>query len=247
MPDPTNCIPWELNPGDCDDEWAGLDPDLQERATALAWSSMRTLTAGQIGSCPVVLRPCAPEVVCGCVPDCDHPTNVNCGASPCDVCAVCEVRVPGKVAGVLSISLDGVSYTSADTFWRVDDHSRIVRIDGGCWPVSQDLSLQLNQPGTFGIEYIPGRKPGTDGLWATATLASEFAKACSGGKCRLPSNVTSVSRQGVNVVFSEGYFENGTGIREVDAYIYSVNPNRIKVPPRIWSPDQPQRRYVERV
>lgn len=258
MPEPDNCIPWVLNPADCDDEWAGLDPGLQERAEALAWSSMRTLTAGQIGSCPVLMRPCDRDVHCACQDDCGYPTPASpqnpmiadghwwyVDQSRCDACAVCEVVLPGKIADVKRVSINGVWYLPADNIWRIDNHNRVVRTDGSCWPKWQNLKLPLTQDKTFGVEYVPGRKPGLDGLWATATLASEFARACSGGKCRLPSNVTSIARQGVNMTFSEGYFENGTGIREVDAYVYSVNPNRLKVPPRIWSPDQPVHRYVD--
>ena len=30
-----------------------------------------------------------------------------------------------------------------------------------------------------------------------------------------------------------------TGIREVDAYLISINPNALKMPPMVWSPDVP--------
>ena len=78
-------------------------------------------------------------------------------------------------------------------------------------------------------------------------LACEFAKACTGGKCRLPSSVTSIARQGVTMTISSGMFLGGqTGIREVDAYVVSVNPNAQVMPPVVWSPDVPwaKHRYL---
>jgi hypothetical protein len=57
--------------------------------------------------------------------------------------------------------------------------------------------------------------------------------------------VTSISRQGVTMELASGLFDQGlTGIREVDVYIASVNPNRLKVPSRVWSPDIPAGRFA---
>jgi hypothetical protein len=69
-------------------------------------------------------------------------------------------------------------------------------------------------------------------------LTCEFTKACSGGKCRLPTAVTSIARQGVTMEVSSGMFPDGmTGIREVDAFLSSINPNALRIPPKVWSPD----------
>ena len=68
-------------------------------------------------------------------------------------------------------------------------------------------------------------------------LACEFTKACAGEKCRLPARVTSVARQGVSMEFGSTMWENGTGIKEVDAYIHSLNPNGLTIPPMVWTPD----------
>jgi hypothetical protein len=35
-----------------------------------------------------------------------------------------------------------------------------------------------------------------------------------------------------------------TGIREVDAYLTSINPNALRQPPRVWSPDMPGHRFT---
>src|SRR4029077_1489144 len=88
--------------------------------------------------------------------------------------------------------------------------------------------------------YVPGIIPDASGLWAAGVLASEFSKACQGAKCRLPSSVTTITRQGVTMTMDEGMFSNNlTGIREVDAYLISINPNAHRIPPMVWSPDVP--------
>ena len=100
------------------------------------------------------------------------------------------------------------------------------------------MTVPLGDPGTIGITYVPGIVPDAAGLWAAGVLACEYAKACSGAHCRLPAAVTSIARQGVTFTMSSGMFEDGmTGIREVDAYLYSLNPNALTIPPMVWSPD----------
>ena len=69
-------------------------------------------------------------------------------------------------------------------------------------------------------------------------LAYEYAQACAGNKCRLPNNVTSLTRQGVSMEIATGAFPGGfTGIREVDAFIAIWNPSGRREQPRVWSPD----------
>jgi hypothetical protein len=143
---------------------------------------------------------------------------------------------------VQEVTIDGA--TLDQSAYRIDNSHLLVRTDGECWPLCQDMNLDPSEPGTFAVTYVPGIVPGSAGLWAVGLLALEFAKACTGGKCRLPSSVTSISRQGVSMEFSEGMFAGGmTGIREVDAYVVSINPNHLVQPPRVWSPDLKQPRY----
>jgi hypothetical protein len=68
-------------------------------------------------------------------------------------------------------------------------------------------------------------------------LAMEYARACSGGKCRLPTGVTSVVRQGVSYTVAAGAFPGGvTGIREVDSFIALWNPDALRQTPKVWYP-----------
>jgi hypothetical protein len=158
---------------------------------------------------------------------------------------MCEIVMPGPVAGLVKVTFDGVEVALSN--FRIDNLHRIVRTDGTCWPSCQNMNAPLTEVGTLGIEYVPGIIPSPAALWAAGVLACEFSKACTGGKCRLPSSVTSIARQGVSFTMSEGMFADGlTGIREVDAYLVSINPHGHRIPPMVWSPDVPwaKHRYM---
>jgi len=249
-----SCVPFEPDFACCD-EWDALPPDLQERATDLAWSTLRTLSGGRVGNCSVIVRPCLGPPCNACTEwwsrDLQGPAgwigvgiragewvNCACGTPRCSCEQMCEVVMPGPVAMLSKVMFDGVELRLGD--FRIDNLHRIVRTDGTCWPSCQNMNADLDQPGTLGIEYVPGIVPDSSALWAAGVLACEFSKACTGGKCRLPSSVTSIARQGVTFTMSEGMFSNGlTGIREVDAYLVAINPNGHRIPPMVWSPDIP--------
>ncbi|HEY6415792.1 MAG TPA: hypothetical protein VIX41_06130, partial [Acidimicrobiales bacterium] len=244
----TPCVPWETDVSCCED-WDELDPALQLRGLDLAWSTLRTLTGGRVGACPVLVRPCVPEPCDWCTGQWLNPVIVDgrwvnraCGAPGCWCERVCEVVMPGPVAMITEVWQDGVSLELGG--FRVDNGHRIVRTDGACFPACQNLDRPLSAGCTFGIAYVPGIVPSSAGLWAAGVLACEYAKACAGAKCRLPSNVTTIARQGVSMTMGTGLFpDNVTGIREVDAFVFSVNPNALRIPSTVWSPDVPWARH----
>jgi hypothetical protein len=243
-----SCVPFTPDYS-CSDDWDTLPPELQERATDLAWSALRALSGGRVGNCPVVVRPCLGAPCTACrqswwTAAWVQATLVNgvwgncicCDSTECSCEPLCEIVMPGEVAEITEVSLDGTALPLED--FRIDNGNRIVRMDGACWPSCQNLTRPLGEIGTLGITYVPGIIPDSSALWAAGVLASEFAKACTGGKCRLPATVTTIARQGVNFTLAGTMFEGGvTGIREVDAYVYSVNPHRLKMPSVVWSPD----------
>jgi hypothetical protein len=245
------CVPWIMETACCDG-WDAVEPELQERAETLAWATLRALSGGRLGACPVTMRPClsAPCEVC-----CDwwngwmRPTvvagewvNCACGSPECSCEQMCEIVTPGPIAALLAVTLDGAE-VPLDAF-RVDNGNRIVRQDGECWPSCQNMGAALGEAGTLGISYVPGIVPDEAGLWAAGVLACEFSKACTGAKCRLPSSVTSIARQGVSFTMSGGMFENGmTGIREVDAYLTAINPHALLSPSLVWSPDMGSQKH----
>ena len=237
---------------------------VMQRAEALAWYTLASLTAYQIGVCPSVVRPCAarcapagtwmvstvrasgysalPLVSIGSFTPhvgVDGQWVNSCGcnsAADCSCSALCEAILPGPVGSIESVRVDGV--TLAATAYRVDNGDRLVRTDGACWPVCQDFAS--SDPGVgFWVTYYRGSAPNALTEYAAGVLATEFFKACSGGKCRLPSGVTSVTRQGVSYQIVAGSFPGGfTGIHEVDAVIRIYNPNGLTTPSRVISPDR---------
>ena len=245
----TTCVPWTPNYA-CDDQWVMYDPDLQDRATDLAWASLRHLTAGRVGHCPVRIRPCRTDCMGGVMvyePFIRGGEWYNAGCarhgSRCECGHLSEVLLPGEVARIDAVYQGGALVDPTE--YRLDDRRVLVALNGREWPTCQDMSQDFDGADAFAIDYVPGVQPSSAGLWAAGVLASEFAKACSGGKCRLPASVTSVARQGVSMEFSQGFFANGqTGIREVDAYVLTLNPKHLAVQPRVWSPDMRTGRFV---
>jgi hypothetical protein len=253
---PYECLPWKADMSCCDD-WKGHDEALQKRALTLAWNTMRSLTAGRIAATCVTMRPCLSQDDCD---DCygnpgmgtagmSNPSGIlnpvllnggwynwpKCRDKDCSCCDMCELEMPGRVAALLEVNIDG--YRHDPRLFRIDNGNRLVRQDGCCWPSCQDMGAPYGYYGTFGVKYVPGVMPDASGLWAVGVLACEYAKACTGEKCRLPRAVTSVAKQGVAMEFPSGMFDNGTGIHEVDAYIYGINPNKLTTPSRVYSPD----------
>lgn len=213
-----------------------------ERAEALAAQTIRMLTGYKVGGCPIVLRPCSPRcipsswLIAPAGPGWSSPAwtfqpyisdgqwfnACGCRSDNCSCTHVQEIVLPSATAFIRSVKIDGAELAPAA--YRVDDSNRLVRTDGGAWPTCQDMNLNDGE-GTFIVEYQEGAPIDGLGAYAAGILAVEYAKACTGGKCRLPNGVTSVVRAGVSLDISTGSFPTGmTGIREVDAYIQHWNP-----------------------
>ena len=248
VPEPSGC-PWPVDPACLGDEWDALDPTVQERATLLAGETLRRLTGYRVGGCPVTVRPCKascantaylpfytggfnPHISIGgyWVNSCGCTTNCSCSE-------LCTVTLPLPIGRIDEVVVDGVIVDPGDyTIIR----NQLTWIGGGdCpWPICQDLSLPDTEPGTFSVTYLNAWPVDTLGAYAAGVLAYEYAQACVGNKCRLPSNVTSLTRQGVTMEMATGSFPGGfTGIREVDAFIAIYNPRGVREQTRVWSPD----------
>ena len=237
-----------------------LDPDVKVRSEALAWSTLSALLGYRLSLCPVVLRPCA----AGCSPTTWQEAPVvagsqvgiprsgvfgpyisgghwynSCGCESrtfCSCSSICEIVLPVPVGGIASISIDGVVLDPST--YRVDNANRLVRMGGECWPACQDMEAASDAVGSFTVSFYPHLAPNALLRYAAGILANEFYRACTGGQCRLPQGVTSISRSGVVMEIPSGLFPNGgTGIREVDAIIRIYNPFGLKTPPRVMSPD----------
>lgn len=226
------------------------------RSEALAWSTLARLTGYRLSLCPVTIRPCAERCLPGLyapIPTSDFapqggvfsPYMMNgswyngcgCGSSrSCSCTTIQEVRLPMPGEGPVTVQIDGA--TLDPSVYRIDNRLWLVRQDGGTWPLCQDMNLPVGAVGTFSVTYHPGIGPDSMLSYAAGVLAVEFFRACqSDGKCRLPSSVRRVVRQGVMFELAGGFLEDGTGIREVDAIIDNYNPNRLRTPSRVVSID----------
>lgn len=249
IPEFGGCL-WPMDEACRTDEWNAYDLVVQHRALALASASLHRLTAGRVGGCPVTVRPCKRS--CGGVPIPAMFTQygafnphinsagywVNfCGCqTDCGCTELCEIALPGPIGRIEEIKVDGAVIPPSN--YRIDGNSVVWVGAGACpWPTCQDLAKPDTEVGTFSITYLNAYPVDSIGAYAVGILALEFAKACSGSKCRLPSGVTSVTRGGVSYDINPGVFPDGfTGIREVDAFIGLWNPGGLRQRSGVWFP-----------
>lgn len=234
-----------------------------ERSEALAWSTLAALCAYRIGTCPIVVRPCAlrcapagswmeapvrsgsaaglPLQTIGrsFTPHIQDGVWVNaCGCtSDCSCGPLSEVILPGPVGDIVEVKVEGVVLDPAA--YRVDNGSRLVRQDGQAWPICQDMSAPASADTAFTVEYYRGAAPNEITRYAAGVLAAEFYEACSaGGKCRLPRNTVSVVRNGISIELQPNLIESIAGWIEIAPVIAMYNPNRLKGAPRVLNPNR---------
>lgn len=252
---PATCWPFDFS---CCPDWDSYSPVIQGHAEALAGMTMRMLTGYQVGGCPVTVRPCLSRCMEGTWQQAIVPPgsgvfspyiNANgawvngCGCvRDCSCTSLCEVRLPPPVGWVGQVTIDGAVLDSSA--YRVDNDSLLVRTDGECWPTCQDMNVDIDEVGSFAVTYLNANLVDKVGAVAGGVLACEFAKACGTGKCRLPSGVTEIVRQGITMTIDTGLFPGmRTRISEVDAYLERWNPYGNRQAPTVYSPDfQPPRR-----
>jgi hypothetical protein len=226
-----------------------IDAQQQQDAEDLAVAVLWSLSGRQFGVCPVIARPCRQpcggaaylgvdpysstiepwfpvwdgtnwrNVACGCGPKCSWvaPNVVHLVSAGQPVQEVTEVVIAGEVLDESEYRLEG------DLLYRI----------GADWP-TQDLTQPLDQPGTWSVTYTRGNPPPPGTAKLVGLLAAEFLAACSGGKCRLPRRVQTVTRQGVSYTMTDPtdiYASGKTGIPEIDLWLSAVNPNKLSAAP----------------
>jgi hypothetical protein len=122
--------------------------------------------------------------------------------------------------------------------YAVFDHRGIEATGCGCecWDICCGLR----------VDYAYGMPPPAAGIWAVKALAEQICLSMSGSSdCRLPERVTSVSRQGVSysILDPQDFLDKGrTGIYAVDLFLEISNPDRARLPARVFNPDWPRGR-----
>lgn len=217
-----------------------LDPVRAERTAAMlemATDMLWAWTGRRFGVCPVTVELAHDATVCGCVgagastyagrgaglvrtgspwaPVLVGGAMINCGWDPC-VCPgrpAGSVMLPGPVAGVVEVRIDGAALAEAD--WELRPGGVLVRTDGTAWP-HDGLS----------VDYGRGVAVPVGGQIAVGVLAWELSLAVEcPDDCQLPQRLTSITRQGVSVAVMDQFadLEQGrTGIWLIDSWVSSV-------------------------
>jgi hypothetical protein len=211
----------------------GVPAEQVALAEEFAAAAMRALTLNRVGGVPVTVMPyqhCARPRFGSMRNLYWHEAYLGC---LCDFGCTCPgergVVLDGPVGRIDEVRLNGTAL--ADTEYALEEGNRLVRTDGKPWPGCAGPA--------FTVTYLNAYEVSAAGSYAAGVLAREYLKAITGAKnCRLPSNVTSVSRQGMSFEMSTGLFPEGvTGITEVDTYLMQWNPHGLRTAPRVYSPD----------
>lgn len=183
-----------------------------------------------------------------------RPCQCYCRDRNCCRCELRAVPLAGRfpVLEVTEIKIDAVVLPASS--YRLDEFSRVVRVDGLQWPLSQDLAADPDaDANTFVIRYTVGRAVPLDLQHAAALLACELKKACNGQGCQLPDNVTRVVRDGLEFdVFPQGVPNKITqgaglfGIPEIDMIVNQYKPCPTRGPKRrlMFASDQDENGIV---
>lgn len=237
--------------------WSDHSQPIRDYATTFATYVLWAATGRQYGLCERTVRPCAPRnpvlyrtygvdtywTLVGLTGGGVLPLwTDSCGCSGGCACEPSSVTLPGPVNAITEILVDGAVLAGAE--YRLDG-DMLVRLGHESWPMQQDLALPTTDVGTWSVRYQQGIPVPTVIQNAAGVYACEVAKACAGGTCQLPSRVTSISRQGVDVqlLSTEDYLDKGlTGFEQVDQVIRAVNPGGLRARPRVLSLDLPTMR-----
>ena len=194
-------------------ERADLARSAVDTATAILWA----LTGRQFGVCPVIF-PVGPD---GCRPVCEPVLwngkwyNTPQGDGVCRT-----VDLPGPVNRVdRVVDADGNDLASSIV------GAGAVRVFGGASSRGFTGEYQRGLPTPPGAARMVGR------------LASQRYLQCLGDKkCELPTNTTSVTRQGVTVQMADPAEVIGqglTGLPDVDAWVRAFNPHGLAEWPEV--------------
>ena len=250
-----SCDPWPLV-WPCGTPPADTTDEQQAIAVAVAQDMLWSLTGRRLGTCTVT-EWYAPH---------SHPAIV--GAFPYPFYAYAPwsyaeaMRAQRKVEQAMVIRLQSRPVESIGEVkvlgtvldpaaYRLGRGGRLERIDGEVWPTScpgAEPPVQVTY--TWGIRLVPAVEGDplppfaySAGI-AVGEIAVELLAGMCGGACKLPSRLSSLSRQGVSLEFlPPGEFVKAglTGLPLADSFIRTTNPNRLTMRSRVLSPDGARR------
>jgi len=217
----TSC-PWPVDAESCG--LADLDPQspVYISSVATASSIMTRLSAYTVGMCDVEIRP---------LNLCRECRSWCCGGTD-SIHLTSPFRLP--VWDVTRVRLGAIEYP--ETSWRFDRPSAMLyRVPPDVWPVKDEKWSDAGEGEAFVVDAEVGTPPDAWALDVAARLVKEIYLSCTGAKCRLPSNVTTVTAQGITVRLRDD--EVNTFIPELGAWVHSINPHGARLPGAVFSPD----------
>lgn len=214
--------PWPVDAESCG--LKDLDPDstVFTDAVATASSIMTRLSAYTVGSCEAEIRPLN---LCG-----------ECRSWCCGGTDVLSITGPSQtnIQDVTRVRLGAVDYDPNS--WHFDVESQqLYRVPPDVWPSRDE---KWSKPGTgdaFVVDVLIGTPPDAWAMDVATRLVKELVLSCTGSKCRLPSNATSVTASGITVQLRDR--EINTFIPELGAWMNAVNPHNARLPAHVFSPD----------
>lgn len=244
------CSVWEIDTSCCDLPEAATE-EMIERWQADATDILWAAGGRRHGLCEVTVRPCLrscfgyaglPVPYKGI--DGEWRNLATCGcASECSCTRLCEVVLPGPVASVEQVLIDGTELLPENyRLDRVGTGYRLLRTDGGCWPSCQDLNAACDEDGAFCVTYMQGIELDALATEAVTQLTCELVRSCLPNcACLLPKNVAALTRNGVAITFdtAKPWLRS---LPLVAAWLDAVNPNGLSSSPTVWSPDIPATR-----
>lgn len=258
-PDTVPCQPW-TTPEEVRKCCTELDPSFDlEDSIAFATALLFRLSGRQFpGECERTVWPCRGDN-CGCclanwfggqwwwqynpypawpVPNSTGDGFVNIGRCS-DRCKLERVKLPATVNQIVEVWVDGELLPA--TAYKIEAYRWLVRVDGEKWPCHNNLAGEVGDADTWTITYTYGKPVPRDGQIAARIFACELAKARCGAENCLPSRLKTISRQGVDMAFADPleFIDKGeVGIYEVDMWLKSVNPSKLKRRARVHRPDR---------
>jgi hypothetical protein len=201
---------------------ADTDADLLESASVLAGTILRTLSGNRVGVCSDTLRPLSECGVCRGYCSCGSGDRIRVLSSNGPVVSVTEVTVDGDII--------------PDDEWRFYPSSQLLyRVPPDVWPTKDLKWADCGDPDTMCVEVQIGSAPDAWALSVHAELVCELIKSCTSVACRLPSNASSVTGQGVSITLTPE--DAKMFIPSVAGWVAAINPAGATQPTKVYSPD----------
>jgi hypothetical protein len=214
--------PWPVDAESCGLADLDTEDPIFIASVATASSIMTRLSAYTVGTCDAEIRP---------LNQCRECRSWCCGGGD-------SLPLKGpfstSVWDVTRVRLGADEYP--DTSWRYDrPSSTLYRVPPDVWPKKDEKWSDAGEGEAFVVDAEIGTPPDAWALDVAARLVKELYLSCTGAKCRLPSNVTTVTAQGITVRLRDD--EVNTFIPELGAWMASVNPHNARLPGAVFSPD----------